>query len=226
MKNNLKFEDYIELIDAEINKHRNKWFLSESTSIDFEDVSQIIKIHIFKKWPLFDDSKRLEPWINAIVSNQIKNLIRNNYGNYSKPCVKCGAAIGGDGCAIYSEQCSSCPLYAKWEKTKKHALNIKKCQSTEENSNYIQAQEDESFSLEHNISKLNDFLPKILKENEYKFYQLYFIEKNSEEYIAKKMKFKTCEANRKPGYKQIQNIKKSIIRKVLKAIGEDKIDLI
>ena len=40
------------------------------------------------------------------------------------------------------------------------------------------------------------------------------------------MKFKTCEANRKPGYKQIQNIKKSIIRKVLKAIGEDKIDLI
>ena len=226
MKNNLKFEDYIELIDAEINKHRNKWFLSESTSIDFEDVSQIIKIHIFKKWPLFDDSKRLEPWINAIVSNQIKNLIRNNYGNYSKPCVKCGAAVGGDGCAIYNEQCAACPLYAKWEKTKKHALNIKKCQSTEENSNYIQAQEDESFSLEYNISKLNDFLPKILKENEYKFYQLYFIEKNSEEYIAKKMKFKTCEANRKPGYKQIQNIKKSIIRKVLKAIGEDKIDLI
>jgi len=226
LKNNLKFEDHIGLIDSEINRHRNKWFLSESTAIDFEDVSQIIKIHIFKKWKLFDSSKKLEPWINAIVSNQIKNLIRNNYGNYSKPCIKCGAALAGDACSIYQEQCSACPLYAKWEKTKKHALSIKKCQSTEENSNYIQSQEDESFSLEYNIEKLNNLLPKILKENEYKFYKLYFIEKNSDEAVAKKMKFKTCEANRKPGYKQIQNIKKSIIKKIQKAFREDKIDLI
>jgi RNA polymerase sigma factor (sigma-70 family) len=226
LKNKLKFEDFIEIIDAEINKYRNKWFIAESCAIDFEDVSQIIRIHIFKKWHLFDESKKIEPWLNAIISNQIKNLIRNNYGNYSKPCNKCGAAKGNDGCEIYSIQCSGCPLYARWEKTKRHGFNLRKCQSIEENIDRVHAQEEYSSILEKNIEKLNELLPSILKENEHKFYKLYFVDRCSDNEIALKMKFKTCEINRKPGYKQMQNIKKSIIKKIKKALQEDKFDLI
>ena len=91
-----KFEDFITEIDAEIAKRKNKWNLSAINWMNFEDVSQILRIHIFKKWHLYDPVKPLGPWLNRLISNQIKNLIRNNYGNYSRPCLRCDAAEGED----------------------------------------------------------------------------------------------------------------------------------
>ena len=116
-----EFEDRISEIDAEISKRKGKWNLSALCWMDFDDVSQILRIHIYKKWHLYDHSKPLAPWLNRIISNQIKNLIRNNYGNYARPCVKCAAAEGEKGCVIYQSQCSTCPLYAHWAKNKKRA---------------------------------------------------------------------------------------------------------
>lgn len=95
--------------------------------MDFNDVSQILRIHINNKWPLYDQKQPLAPWVNRIISNQIKNLIRNNYGNYSRPCLKCSAAEGEDLCKIYGKQCGACPLYKKWEK-RKNQLMILSCQ--------------------------------------------------------------------------------------------------
>ena len=96
-----KFEDFIDQIDAEIRKRKSKWSLTALSWMDFDDVSQILRIHIFKKWHLYDTKKPLNPWINRIISNQIKNLIRNNYGNYCRPCLKCAAAEAGNLCYIY-----------------------------------------------------------------------------------------------------------------------------
>ena len=112
----LRFEDCYEEINVEIAKRRHKWNLSALSWLDYDDVSQIIRIHIHKKWHLYDQKKKLSPWINRIISNQIKNLIRNNYGNYVRPCLKCAAAEGEAGCTIYEKQCSDCPLYKNWEK--------------------------------------------------------------------------------------------------------------
>ena len=75
-KNKIKFEACINLINTEILKRKNKWTLSTLNWIDFEDVSQIIRFHIYKKWNLYDEKKPMLPWINRIISNQIKNLIR------------------------------------------------------------------------------------------------------------------------------------------------------
>ena len=72
----LKFEECIKTIDVEINKRKNKWSLTSLAWMDFEDVSQIIRIHIFKKWSLYDQTKPLGPWLNRIISNQIKNFHR------------------------------------------------------------------------------------------------------------------------------------------------------
>ena len=118
-KKKLKFEDCIETIDVEINKRRGRWNLTALSWMDFDDVSQIIRVHIFKKWHLYDQSKSLAPWINTLISNQIKNLIRNNYGNYCRPCLKCAAAESDSLCYIYGTQNSSCPLFAQWEKLKR-----------------------------------------------------------------------------------------------------------
>ena len=75
------FEESIDQINTEIIKRRSKWNLTVLAWMDFEDVAQILRIHIYKKWDLYDPSQPLGPWINRIISNQIKNLIRNNYGN-------------------------------------------------------------------------------------------------------------------------------------------------
>ena len=41
-----KFEECITLIDAEIIKRRGKWNLTALGWMDFDDVSQILRIHI------------------------------------------------------------------------------------------------------------------------------------------------------------------------------------
>ena len=46
-----------------------------------------------------------------------------------------------------------------------------------------------------------------------------------EEEVAKKMGYKTTEKNRQPGYKQIKNIKKSILIKVKKEIDKSGADI-
>ena len=43
-----KFEDMYEIIDQVIKKRKNKWKLKAITWFDFEDIEQIIKVHIHK----------------------------------------------------------------------------------------------------------------------------------------------------------------------------------
>ena len=98
------FEDKIAEIDQEIAKRRNKWNLNALSWIDFDDISQILRIHIYKKWHLYDHSKPLPPWLNRTISNQLKNLIRNNYSSFARPCLRCAAAEPDNLCKIYSTQ--------------------------------------------------------------------------------------------------------------------------
>ena len=124
-KPKLKFEDCIKVISEEIVKRKSKWTLTSIAWMDFEDISQILKIHIFKKWHLYDQNKPLLPWLNRIISNQLKNLIRNNYSNYCKPCLRCAAAEPDSGCTIYGSQDARCPLYKRWLAKKKSAYDVK-----------------------------------------------------------------------------------------------------
>ena len=98
------FEECIDIIDEEIRKRKSKWNLQSLAWMDFEDVSQIIKIHINNKWHLYDIKQPLRPWLNRIISNQLKNLIRNNYGNFTRPCLKCAASEENDGCKLFKKQ--------------------------------------------------------------------------------------------------------------------------
>ena len=65
----------------------------------------------------------------------------------------------------------------------------------------------------------------VLKANEWLVYEYLYIQHLSEEQAAKKMGYKTSEKNRSPGYKQIKNLKKSIITKVKKFLNNDEIDI-
>jgi RNA polymerase sigma factor (sigma-70 family) len=220
-KKKLKFEDCIESIDAEINKRRGRWNLTALSWMDFDDVSQIIRVHIFKKWHLYDQSKSLAPWINTLISNQIKNLIRNNYGNYCRPCLKCAAAESDSLCYIYGTQCSACPLFAQWEKTKKAAYLTKLPTPLESVEHEMENIELSDFDFDTVLKRLNSKLGAVLKPNEWVVYENLYLNNKSEQEVAKILGYKTSEKNRSPGYKQIKNIKKSIIDKAKEIVAEN-----
>ena len=194
--------------------------------MDFDDVSQILRIHIYKKWHLYDPEKPLAPWLNRIISNQIKNLIRNNYGSFSRPCLKCDAAEGVDMCSIYGKQCNECPLYANWEKTKKRAHDTKLPVSLENHRQEVHTMQSDSCNLERNAEALHQKMKTILKPIEWKVYKLLYIEFKTENEVSRLMGYKTNEKNRSPGYKQLKNIKKTIIEKVKKVLSENDIDIL
>ena len=225
-KAKIKFEDYIEQIDAEIKKRRSKWNLTALSWMDFDDVSQILRIHIFKKWHLYDTKKPLNPWINRIISNQIKNLIRNNYGNYCRPCLKCAAAEAGDLCYIYGKQSEACPLFSNWSRTKKQAYNAKLPVSINDHTYETNSTEYSDIDILGVMDKISAKMEEVLKPAEWKIYQALYIEHMSEEDAATLMGYKTNEKNRVPGYKQIKNVKKAIIKKVKRMLEDGEIEIL
>ena len=223
---NKSFEDCIDIIDEEIRKRKSKWNLQSLAWMDFDDVSQIIKIHINNKWHLYDPKQPLRPWLNRIISNQLKNLIRNNYGNFTRPCLKCAAAEENDGCKLFKKQCILCPLYEYWNKNKKDAQNLKVPVSMDYHSIEVKNMAYSVDNFESNKNKLHKKMLSILKPLERSVYQLIYIENKSDEEVAKIMNYTTSERVRPPGYKHIKNIKKSIVEKVKKVLERGDVDII
>ena len=221
------FEDNIEIIDAELAKRRGKWRLTAICWMDFDDVSQIIRLHVWKKWHKYDASRPLKRWLNRVISSQIKNLIRNNYSNFSRPCLQCPAFEGGDLCSLFTKQSDECGILAVWIKKKKHAYYVKlpisiNCEGMKDQ---CVAQEDNLPKITDKIELLNEQIKKILKPTEWKFYKLAYIDNKSDAEIAKAMNFKTSEKNRKAGYGMMANLKRTIIKKVKIYLGSGKFDI-
>ena len=54
-KRKVRYEDMSDIINQEIRKRKNKWFLDSVLSF-FEDVEQIIRVHIYQKFDQWDKS--------------------------------------------------------------------------------------------------------------------------------------------------------------------------
>ena len=72
---------------------------------------------------------------------------------------------------------------------------------------------------------LDQKMKKFLKPLEWKLYEMLYIKKMTEKQAAKKMGYKSTEENRNPGYKQIKNMQKSIIKKIKINIHNGGIDV-
>lgn len=220
------FEECFDVIDAEIQKRRPKWTLKAVCWMDYDDVAQIIRVHIHKKWHLYDQARPLAPWVNTIISAQINNLLRNTYFNYTSPCGRCAANEGEGLCSIYGFQSSACPLYAKWITSKKSAHDIKLPVTIENHSLEVNDKPSELLNIFKAKEHLKTKLQEILKPNELKvFNHLYILEKPEDD-LPGILGFKTTESNRKPGYKQIKNIKNKIIEEAKKIIYNQEIDFV
>lgn len=221
-----KFEDYLPVIDTEIAKRRHKWNLTSITWMDYDDVSQIIRLHIYKKWDQYQPTRPIAPWLNSIVTNQIRNLIRNHYSNYARPCLKCAAATDTNTCQIYETQCDSCPLYAYWQKRKEPATHIKIPVSIENHAHEVRSIFDDSIDVLKHVEAIHSKMHEILKPLEWRVYKGLFVDHKEEVEVARDMGYTTTEKGRDPGYKQIKNLRKAIIAKVRKCLADGEIDII
>jgi hypothetical protein len=165
------------------------------------------------------------PWVNRIISNQIKNLIRNNYGNYARPCLKCAAALGENECRIYGKQEQACPMFNNWSKTKKNAYDLKMAVSIEDHSYEINNQLCVNLDIQKATQNLHQKMKQILKPVEWKVYELLYIDYKTEEQVCKILKFKYDKKAKSAYNKQLKNIQKSIIKKAKQCLANGEIDL-
>jgi DNA-directed RNA polymerase specialized sigma24 family protein len=207
------FEEKIDVINNELRKRKGKWQLKARADLDFEDVEQIIRVHIFRKWSLWDQTQPLEPWLNRIITRQISNLLRNLYGGFSRPCLKCAANQGGELCAIYKTQCVSCPLYAKWVKGKKQAHDVKIPLPLENHSQEVESISADFLDYESAAQIIHSRIKPKLTKVQYQVYDMLYIQNLSEDEIAMKMGYKKTEDLKRKGirYKQLENYKKKFV---------------
>jgi hypothetical protein len=219
----IRYEEKIDVINVEIKKRRGKWFLDSIPWISFEDVEQIIRLHIYQKWKLWDQKRDLKPWINKIITNQFKNILRNYYLNFAKPCSSCpfdSSAAGQDFCSFTKSgiQDDTCPLFAKWRKSKKSAHDVKiplRLDAQEYESSIF---EGDSFQIDRAIGLVQKHLKEELSERHYSIYNMLFIDNKTEDEVAKFLGYKTNESGRTAGYKQIKNMRKFFKEKVIKIL--------
>ena len=215
-----KFEDCIEIIDQEIYKHRRKWQLSSIAWMDFEDIAQIIRIHIYNKWSMYDPKQSLLPWISVIISNQLRNLVRNVYSSHAKPCLQCAAAESENGCLLYYNQGVSCPIYKRWFENKKNAHDISIPLSIENHLHEVNDINGHFLNFDIASERLHNHMRTKLKKREWIVYDLLYIQHKTEDDIAYKLGYKTTEKGRTAGYNTIRIIRKNIITKVKQALNE------
>ena len=213
------------LIDGELSKRKGSWFLSSVAWLDFDDVCQIIRAHIYRKWDQWDQARPLKPWLNKIIANQFKNILRNHYSNFARPCLNCPFNSDSEYhlCSFTESgsQDNSCPLYSKWEKTKKHAYNVKITLSLDSHAHEIMGGGFDPFSnlnIEEAALKLIKELKKILNTRQFQAFDLLYVKNMTDEEATKEMGFKSTEAGRKAGYKQIKNLKKLLKDKAEKLL--------
>lgn len=224
----ISFEESIDIIDSEISKRKHRWHLTAIAWMDFEDIAQRLRIHIYNKWDHWDTSRPLRPWLNQVINHQMTNMLRNHYSNFTRPCLKCRFNTGEYGCSIYGTQNNSCKDYKKWEKSKKSAYDIKfpisihspnfdKPETTLEN---LLQNREFSYNIEHNIPLFHDLMKKNLSNIEWKVYDLLFLKNLEEIEIAQKMGYKLSYKDGRPSYRQISKIKSKILQKARQVIKE------
>ena len=220
----LSYTDLSEVIDVELSKRKRNWFLTSIAWMDFDDVCQIIRAHIFKKWSQWDQSRPIKPWLNKIIANQMKNILRNHYSNYARPCLSCPFNSDKEfSLCSFTEsghQDSTCPLYKKWENTKKHAYNVKITLSLDSHIHEVDggAEYHLGADIERASRKLIEELEKTLNTRQLQAFYLLFIDNKTDEEVAAEMGFKSTESGRKAGYKQIKNLKKLLKEKAIKIL--------
>ncbi len=219
------FEECYPEILSVINSRRHKWQLTAVPSIGWEDIMQILLRHIYIKWELYDQNKPLRSWLMVVVNNQMINILRNIYGNHKRPCLSCEFYEGNDLCRKYTTVSTDCDEFRTWTYGKKAKNEIQLPLPIENRQNEVSQIRSNNIDIAKSAEDLHEKMKGVLKPLEWTVYQGLYIQNKTEKEIAELLKFKTREVGRNPGYKQISNIRKAIIKKVKTVLDSGEIEI-
>lgn len=208
-----RYEDCLDVINNEINKRYGRWRLPHL--MEFADVAQTLRLHIWKKWHLYNPKYPLANWLSRIISNQLKNLLRNLTTGTGRPCEGCIYNQPGDGCAKYEVKSHHCGLYARWlHKTHKSISIVSPIAGDEHfahlEDNYV------SMDWDKHIQALHPKIMSILRPRQQQVYELCYIRNLSNEEAAEMMGYKR--GRLKLGVTYVQSLKKQIRMRVVEAL--------
>ncbi len=215
-----KFEDISDELDTILRGKRGFWNLEAICHVSYDDICQIIRLHIHSKFNQWDQSLPFSGWAVEIVTNQIINLREQYYGKYAPPCRKCSEDLGSNLCAKTESgiKCSECPLFSKWEQKKEAAYRIVLAESAdksyydeEEGEGRIKIEAAQSPDYFLASARLHELVMRGLNERMKKVYRLLYIESRSDDYVAKELGFLTNEKGKRPGYRSIWGMKRTLI---------------
>jgi len=214
----LSFEDRIDFIQFQIGKRKNGWTLS---TLEWEDVSQIILTRVWQKYHTFNPEKgKFEHWLNRLISHALVNLLRDNLYKYVRPCISSGPSggscvknTGGDGCSWTKSktQCAECPLYAKWQKKKETKYNIKATVSIENHDQETNNIISDSIDIAESKKVIDEQMKVRLNHFEWSIYEMLYIENYTEDEVGKKLKYKKSKNSKTHGYQVIRGLKNKFI---------------
>jgi len=204
----MTFEEAIPIIDEQLKRQQKKWKLKATPWMDYDDVSQLIRLHIYKKWDKYDQSQPLAPWVSRVISHQIWNMLRNHYGNVVSPCSGCASKLQNNGCEIYGEVGLQCPMYKNWFYNKKAKYDIKLPVPLETHQGEVYDMFEEGMIDSFNIEKFHERMRQSLKLREWEIYELLYLSKGG------------CEKSLGVQYRQIQSLKKKFYAIAKEIINE------
>ncbi len=221
----LTYEDCAEQIEKELKKRRRKWTLDIHRWLDWDDVAQNLRLHISKKWHLWDQTRKLAPWIQRIASNQIYNMFRNLYTNHARPCVQCKFAVGEDGCSVTesNNQCSECPIYEKWEKTKKYGYHAKMPLELEHHAQEVNNKIDDTINFQETMRRVMVELEKHMTAKRFEAFKMLFIDNVPEEEIVVALRIRGNPKNKYSQKKLLSAYRESLSKEAKKIIAESDI---
>jgi len=220
------YEDKAAEIDAEVAKRRGRWKLSAIAYMDFDDVAQIVKLHIYKKWNQWDQRRPLKMWLNRVITNQMINLVRNHYKNLAPPCAGCAFSLWGDHCEYTPNgmKCDECPLYRKWSHAKRDGYHIKMASSIN-NEEYVEkrgsaGEFNDFLNVEDYFSDFHSLMRGELSSDNFKIYQIIFLENHSPEVILRKI---SKIEGREITQKRVNAIRRNLIKVAKRVLAENDI---
>lgn len=214
-RENLTFDQRYDSIVHEIEKRRKKWTL---VSTHFDDISQRILTKVYLVYKEFEPSKGVfSHWVNRVISNEIKNALRDLHFAHSRPCIQgkggCVFNTGDETCSQTpsGKQCSECLAYKLWETRKKSHNAIQQTLPLENHIREVDSRpSDTHVDFENAKAVIDKEILLRLSRHDQRLYKLLFIQNKDEREVGRLMKYKPSK-RMYPGYLTILKFKKRVV---------------
>lgn len=221
------FEDVEPIIESILNKARSRWKLQAVKHYSYDDFKQHVKVHIWQKFHLWDQSRPFENWCSTVIHNQMENKKKELWLNHDKPCTDCYFNKGMGACSYTTDgrtQNPECHDFKEWENKGRYAHELKNASSVEDEDGEVFYSSTEEIDYEGFIKKLHAKVSEHLEQDlisrvTYKIFIYSFVEKLSDDEISRKMGYKSNEKNRQSGYRIL-----SIHRKTIQDIAQEMLE--